>query len=710
MDVRLRPAETSDAPPEPPVTPNDIEPGPDWWSNWRQEDYSWDGLADKNWDGWAWDPALMRVVPQADAAEECRPATLQHQWWSHRDALFIDPHDGRGYTVAHLPLAWSDGSPSPKTSGHGGEVDDGLTIAVQDLLRAAPGGAVDLSGVVFAERASITVPGGRNIRLRMKRVYAAGSLSLRDENGDAARLGELDIESSWLKKDLDIEGATIDGGMRLITHRGSEIGGDLQCQGLRLNGRLRGRFGVKRRALFDGAIFEQGAIFEDCLFFSWASFEDARFRGPAQFARAIIGDARFGGATFERFAEFPGAAFLRSADFVNAAFAGAAVFSKAAFDRGANFTGAGFGSDLHLHGARFEGAALFSGRAALATDRNPQAIVLRPSADADGWTGAVAAEDLLAAFARRSFQTIDASEAVFVRDADFSNRDILQPSSFAGARFLGDARFHGSRLHQRVNFHDARFEALDYETQPPRARLVGGRWPDVALAAAEAIRRVDSKAPLRAFQDRPDQFRIALDQVRDETAAARRKALAEVLSPDGDRQTDARLEALEASFRTLKLAMEDTRARLSESRFFKMELRARRRRRDPEVPGWERFASMAYGMTADYGDSIARPVVFFAATGLAFALAYWGLAALEAGSAPSWDNLGDALRYSLSRMTPFGALQEQGRWVWLSGWQDEGSLFSWAGLIRITATVQSALALVLTFLFALAVRRRFQIV
>ena len=151
-------------------------------------------------------------------------------------------------------------------------------------------------------------------------------------------------------------------------------------------------------------------------------------------------------------------------------------------------------------------------------------------------------------------------------------------------------------------------------------------------------------------------------------------------------------------------------ARLSESRFFKMELRARRRRRDTEVPGWERFASMAYGLTADYGDSIARPVLFFVGVAVAFAFAYWGLAALETGKAVEAGELGDALRYSLSRMTPFGAMQDQQAWAWLDGWQNQGSLFSWAGLIRLTATVQSALALVLTFLFALAVRRRFQIV
>ena len=86
------------------------------------------------------------------------------------------------------------------------------------------------------------------------------------------------------------------------------------------------------------------------------------------------------------------------------------------------------------------------------------------------------------------------------------------------------------------------------------------------------------------------------------------------------------------------------------------------------------------------------------------------LAALDIGSAVSFNSLGDALRYSLSRMTPFGAMQDQDSWAWLDSWQNKGSLFSWAGLIRIAATVQSAVALVLTFLFALAVRRRFQIV
>lgn len=693
----------------------DIEPAPDWWASWADLDYSWTGLAQKPWAGWVWDPAAGRAVPAGAETGDCVPGTLQHQWWGHRDALFSDPGDGRAYTVAHLPLVWSDGSPSPKTDTvHSAEVDDELIRAIHDLTAACAGGTVDLSGVVFGSSMLIPTPSDRLIGLLLRKVYAEGSVTLRSKDGGPARLAELGIESSLLKRDLDLENATIESRIRLINGRGTEIGGDLNCQGLKAGGRILARFGVRRRALFEGAVFEDEARFEDCVFFSWADFTEARFRGPAFFSRSIIGEARFSGSTFERFGEFVAVAFRRRADFGGSAFAGNAIFAQSAFEQNASFVGAAFGSDLNLHRTRFEGPADFSGRAALATDRNPQTINLRREATSDDgpdrWVGGLAAEELLAAFARRSFQTVDASEAVFVRDADFSNRDILQPSNFAGARFLGDARFHGSRLHQRVNFHDTRFEALDYEALQPGARRVGGRWPDATLVAVDADRRIGSKAPLRAFKDRPDEFGAAVDAFRDGLVETRRSMVAEVLTPDGKHQTDARLESLEASFRTLKLAMEDTRARLSESRFFKMELRARRRRRDAEVPAWERIASMAYGVTADYGDSIARPLVFFVATGLVFGLTYWVLAALDIGSAVSWDSLGDALRYSLSRMTPFGAMQDQDSWAWLDGWQNKGSLFSWAGLIRIAATLQSAFALVLTFLFALAVRRRFQIV
>lgn len=712
-----RPAEnpSEGGPDEPPVKAGDIEPAPDWWAGWADLDYSWTGLAAKPWEGWVWDPVAGRAMPAGAETGDVIPGTLQHQWWRHRDALFTDPGDGRAYTVAHLPLVWSDGSPSPKTDAvHSAEVDDELTLAIHDLIAACAGGTVDLSGVVFGRSMLIPTPSDRLIGLRLRKVCAEGSLTLRSKDGGPALLAELGIESSLLKRDLDLENATIEGRMRLVNGRGTEIGGDLNCRGLRAGGRMLARFGVRRRALFEGAVFEDEARFEDCVFFSWADFTEVRFRGPAFFSRSIIGEARFSGSTFERFGEFVAVAFRRRADFGESAFAGNAIFAESAFEQNASFAGAAFGSDLNLHRARFEGPADFSGRAALATDRNPQTINLRREATSDDgpdrWVGGLAAEDLLAAFARRSFQKIDASGAVFVRDADFSNRDILQPSNFAGARFLGDARFHGSRLHQRVNFHDTRFEALDYEALPPAARRVGGRWPDVALVTVDADRRIDSRAPLRAFKDRPDEFAAAVRAFRDGLVETRRSTVAEVLTPDGKRQTDARLESLEASFRTLKLAMEDTRARLSESRFFKMELRARRRRRDAEVPSWERIASMAYGAAADYGDSIARPLIFFVAAGLVFGLAYWVLAAVDIGSAVSLDSLGDALRYSLSRMTPFGAMQDQDSWAWLDGWQNKGSLFSWAGLIRITATLQSAVALVLTFLFALAVRRRFQIV
>ena len=698
----------------PAVNADEVDPGPDWWALWNKDDFSWSGLAAHPWEGWAWDPAAERAIPVGPEAEGLACATLQHQWWSHRDVLFTDPGDGRAYTVAHLPLRWSNGSPSPKSDGQtAGEVDDQVALALAEIAQRCAGWRLDLSGVVLASRTTLALPAQAPISLRAHRAYAAGTLSIRDLAGGPARLAALSLDACLLERDLDIEGGVIDGDVRLTNQRGSEIAGDLNARNLRIGGRLRGRFTVCGQAIFDSADFGGDVLMEDCRLGGRAEFGSARFRGHAQFSRTVFGQAQYGGATFEKSAEFIAAAFLQEANFADAGFAGASIFAEAAFADAARFPGAGFGGSLHLHGTRFEGTADFSGRAAPATDRNPQAIRLHREAGPEGgdrWVGGFAAEDLLAAFSRRSFQTVDASQAVFVGDADFSNRDILQPSTFAGARFLGDARFHGSRLHQRVNFHDTGFEALDYEALRPGAARVGGRWPDASPVLVDARRRRDGKAPLRALKDDRLQFGRAMAPERERLEQERRDRVAAGLTPDRERQTDARLEALEASFRTLKLAMEDTRARLSESRFFKMELRARRRRRDTEVPGWERFLSMAYGLTADYGDSIARPVLFFLGVAAAFALAYWGLAALETGRGIQPGDLGDALRYSLSRMTPFGAMGDQDRWAWLDGWQNEGSLFSWAGLLRITATFQSALALVLTFLFALAVRRRFQIV
>ena len=55
-----------------------------WWAAWWDEDFSWDGLADKPWRGWSVTPD-DKVVETADA-----PEGMQDGWSKSRTSqLFI---------------------------------------------------------------------------------------------------------------------------------------------------------------------------------------------------------------------------------------------------------------------------------------------------------------------------------------------------------------------------------------------------------------------------------------------------------------------------------------------------------------------------------------------------------------------------------------------------------------------------------------------
>lgn len=71
-------------------------------------------------------------------------------------------------------------------------------------------------------------------------------------------------------------------------------------------------------------------------------------------------------------------------------------------------------------------------------------------------------------------------------------------------------------------------------------------------------------------------------------------------------------EALERSYRTLKLGMEGLRARNEEAKFFALEMECRRQRWD--LPRSERFAAITYKYLSNYGQSLVWPLVWF--TGL----------------------------------------------------------------------------------------------
>lgn len=713
-----------------------------WWSAWKSADYSWDGLGGKPWLGWWFNEATGEAFDSADEEGLRVQATLQHYWWDQKDLLIHSP-DGVKYTILHAPLMWENGSPSPKNSD---EVQPYISETLAHRIARVettdfeekkrhvvkgPDRRSQLQGIVVANWNVSLVRD--QVSMVLDNAYIGGEWRLEFNKVRSISYFWCTFRNTLFDKEVHFENAKF---LNFVLFEKSVFNA-----GSFFN---EANFAV---ANFDRTVWFEIVEFTDCIFHETAKFEGARFFATAEFMRTIFG----GGAIFTSsdmyFPVFLGSSFLDLAFFENAVFRTNALFAQCAFLKEAYFQEAAFCGDALFHAAHFEGICYAPGAA------EP---VIQPGDrkwfSLEGSSGEVVGDDVLLPRARRSFQALTAPNAVFVGDVDFTNRDLLKPSDLSGCRFLGLLEFHGSTLHQRVNFHDAQLLALDYgaldstrsrvsalegpplRTWPRWRRLWRSRmahpnrilgslprparvwiyrqlgirseagWPTARGSLLEALRRLNGEPPLSDLV--PSERRAAIQSWTETIQLMRAQA--------APKQDDKRYEAIEASFRTLKLAMESTRARLSESRFFKLELRARRQRRDPEVPRWERMASRTYGIISDYGDSIVRPLGWSMALVVLFAVLYWLLASFAADTVPEgwmWrmDGFGNALRYSLGRAAPFGALDGEDSWPWLQTWAERGSLFSWAGIIRVLATFQSALAIVLTFLFALAVRRKFQI-
>ena len=350
--------------------------------------------------------------------------------------------------------------------------------------------------------------------------------------------------------------------------------------------------------------------------------------------------------------------------------------------------------------------------------------------------------------ATRAFKRASFEDCVFLGDVNFNNRDFTEATSFRRSEFWRLASFHGSRLHQGVSFLNAEWDrALHRDRQCEKSpvdrkawfeTLGFGDWPALdkttlgRLHAADQKRRVaqgEPSIPLELWQR--DVFET---QRKNDVLAFRKldklrtKELGEKEVETG-KKIDTQEEyfaALEDCFRSLKLAMEDKRDRTNEGAFFQLEIKARRRRRKPGVPFWERLMSDLYGATSQYGNSVVRPIYWIAGGWLAFSLLYtlqghwnwlswnplnWTFGLPE--GAVLMENVFQAMSYSAGRVLGFGPWGDappadtmMGNLLNVDdkGWGDGIAL-----VVKLIASFQTLFAIILVFLSGLAVRRRFQI-
>ncbi len=167
------------------------------------------------------------------------------------------------------------------------------------------------------------------------------------------------------------------------------------------------------------------------------------------------------------------------------------------------------------------------------------------------------------------------------------------------------------------------------------------------------------------------------------------------------------LVLLEGGCRVLKQAMRSASNPIREQVFYRLELMARASQ--PDLRSGERSFLYIYEIISDYGSSFIRPAVSLFAVFMICFYIYYALISLNLHDFTEWMDISYLLQsfsFSLSRIFPFGAFQEITDEYIKSAAGD--SLFRRV-IVALLASVQSSVALVLSFLFGLALRRRFQI-
>ena len=232
---------------------------------------------------------------------------------------------------------------------------------------------------------------------------------------------------------------------------------------------------------------------------------------------------------------------------------------------------------------------------------------------------------------RQKVAKIRFRDVLCLRRALFSCRVFDEAPQFADTEFHSLAIFDRATMHEGVNLTGTKF-AFDSDLELVAWERIAERLkrenetvplPKNLGEAGDPAEKLDTVQPITEK---------SLDPVSPEIEAALRlafwraayKAWQEYLRALSTQQTPA--ARFESSYRRLKLLMRGIGAHIEEQRFFALELRARKARTDDDIKRWEKLAADAYGKLADYGQSALRPLLWLGASIIVFASAYNSLA------------------------------------------------------------------------------------
>lgn len=720
----------------------------EWWEDWWREDYTWEGLARKPLQGWVVAEGYLREAesgriygqpdPERPAPVQGRDANLQDYWRADPESgrLFSDAELGDQLVAAagqpvfhrvHLPLTYKDGASTGKSDW----VDDVLYALIEPRLFKATGtrwagenydrrivgvdGRAQFEGVVLL-----------NLYIGLFVETDTKSASLKLNCKHAAFLRTLIIRNASFSDDANFKQSGFFGHTS-FQESIFEGGADFS------NAKLFDHSNFKR------VVFSEDVDFSGAIFFNDASFEGAMFAKSGVFSSAIFfGDAGYSGTKFNNTASFSKTKFCLRAVFSSSAFSGWVDFQGAQFLLYSSFASAEFLELALFTRARFTGNAIFDHAKFSGNTAFDHTFFLESEEDKNN-------TDLVFA----SFISSEFNSEVSFGDAKFSVHARFWDARFAGridfrkATFNQSAWFQGSRFSDRVTLDDVtfeasiRFEAADFYGKANLRRI---KWPmnprqlnprnwHRAFAQAVFHQNLDLTGSgfraLAAFDGAIFEGSLQLDEVSEQNAKEtfdkeREWALAAAEEEDVGtlkERRNARLRELERGCRVLKQAMERSSDKRREQLFYRFELQAVQAQTDLRFG--EKTFSRLYALTSDYGASMWQPFAALAFLAMTFALLFYvwsfivdpaaliadrGAAAAQALDL-SWRNV----------FRPFSALStdvDYGDSNPLAArllYNAAGTVDGQGLAVRAVSTLQSLCALVLAFLFALAVRRRFQI-
>lgn len=310
----------------------------EWFGNWQENDFSWEGLSKKPWLGW-WVRSDGDIVTleKADPTVD-REATLQDYWYSEKDHLI--ECDGKKWTCIHAPFFSSDGQETKKDTERAWKLILSHLAMSQNLNYFIYHYSPDMNKNRSADtriqlQGSILSPPNFPYNIQGEWAINANLAFFKGHHNFFKCIfkGEASFSAVFFEEEANFEEADFQGRSN-FSNSTFRNGGNFWKTRFRGVSMFQSTLFTGQRTSFWVANFEEEARFLSTLFDGDAWFRYTTFQGKVYFSP----DNKLeNGAKFTTIADFYNSDFEKSASFHKAIFNSQVSFRGVTFQKGAQF-------------------------------------------------------------------------------------------------------------------------------------------------------------------------------------------------------------------------------------------------------------------------------------------------------------------------------------------------------------------------------------